>query len=640
VQYNTVPGLGQSGRAYSSNCELLGPERAHSAALPADSPSMRDHAVALASDGFRVFKLVVNGKTPAIERFYDIASKDEDVVHAMWTDPVSGDSLDNNVGILTGDGLVVLDVDTKDGKPGLQSLEILSEVCGLEKGNTRMAKTASGGVHLYYGTDQHVPNSASKLGPGLDVRGHHGFVVAPGSTVPGGDPYRWLNPGVPVRSAPAALCDLCAQRGRQHNAEGESPAAVELDEDGALDRARVWLAREAPEAIEGAGGNDATFRVACRVKDFGVGRDTAAELMAEWNETKAYPPWAPDELYAVIEHAYQYGQNAPGSASAHADFEVVEIASAPPSVPKRPQRRKLYRVGFAEAAGRALSIAADPLIKGLLTSGGMSVLYGKPGSGKTFVALDLAYHVAAGLNWNGRRTKQAPVVYLAAEAGGDIYPRIEALKRRYTPPTPPPLDLVPCSADLFDAKADLEPLIALIEEAARDRGQNVALVVIDTLARVMVGGDENSTMDMGVLVANVDRIRAETGGHVLLVHHSGKDTAKGARGSSALVAATDTEIEVADHEIRNTKQRSSAAIEKHIKFDLLKIEIGVDADGDPVTSCTVALKTASEFEPLPLNAASAVMKEAAEAAARAAAGPAGDGCEVPFSRGEWEKESR
>jgi hypothetical protein len=164
--------------------------------------SMRDHAVALAAF-FRVFKLVVNGKTPAIEGWTASASNDPDVVQQMWTCPVTGESLDNNIGILTGEGFFVLDVDVRDDKPGRDTLATL-EALDLST-DTVSVRTPTGGLHLYYSLppSSTVRNSVNEVGPGIDVRGWHGYVVAPPSTIDG-KPYEWLIPPTRAESMPGS----------------------------------------------------------------------------------------------------------------------------------------------------------------------------------------------------------------------------------------------------------------------------------------------------------------------------------------------------------------------------------------------------------------------------------------------------
>ena len=125
------------------------------------------------------------------------------------------------------------------------------------------------------------------------------------------------------------------------------------------------------------------------------------------------------------------------------------------------------------------------------------------------------------------------------------------------------------------------------------------LIVIDTLSRVMAGGDENSAADMTALIRNVDAIRATTGAHILTVHHTGKDTARGARGHSSLRAATDTEIEIANEDGARaavvTKQRDHNGGET-FAFDLKSVSLGHDQDGDEVTSCVVEPVDSEDFK--------------------------------------------
>ena len=106
----------------------------------------------------------------------------------------------------------------------------------------------------------------------------------------------------------------------------------------------------------------------------------------------------------------------------------------------------------------------------------------------------------------------------------------------------------------------------------------------------MAGGDENGPTDMTAFIANLDSLRDATGSHIMIVHHSGKDTAKGARGHSSLRAATDTEIELeVDGSIRTataTKQRDLEP-QQPIVFQLKVHELGRDEDGDAVTTCTI-----------------------------------------------------
>lgn len=235
--------------------------------------------------------------------------------------------------------------------------------------------------------------------------------------------------------------------------------------------------------------------------------------------------------------------------------------------------------------------ATDRLVARLLGDGGMSVVYGEPASGKTFLALDLALHVAMGWAWMGRRTTHGVVLYVAAEGQRGVGKRLSAWRARHEPKTDPLFRLVPLRIDLASERsADVAALIEAIQWAAADAGAPAAMVVIDTLSRAFGGGDENSAQDMARFVSAVDSIRAATGSHVMVVHHAGKDGARGARGSSVLRGAADTEIEVSGAgdgaRIAAVKKQKDGA-DDAIGFRLATAEVGKDADDDPITTCVV-----------------------------------------------------
>ncbi len=230
------------------------------------------------------------------------------------------------------------------------------------------------------------------------------------------------------------------------------------------------------------------------------------------------------------------------------------------------------------------------LIKGWLDGGALSVLYGESNVGKTFLALDICFHVAAGRDWHGSRTGAAgTVIYVAAEGGGGIKNRIAAMKKEcpeMAAATEGRFLLLPIALDLH-GDSDAEALI----ELAKQQAGPVSMIVIDTLARAMGDGDENTARDMGMLIASVDHIRAETGAHVMLVHHSGKDTSKGARGSGSLRGAADTEIEITRDGsvvVAEPRKQRDMAFSAAFAYELQGVFLGDDQDGDPVTSCVVS----------------------------------------------------
>lgn len=243
---------------------------------------------------------------------------------------------------------------------------------------------------------------------------------------------------------------------------------------------------------------------------------------------------------------------------------------------------------FDAAADSALAQSNQPLIKGLLDCGTMSIMYGDSNEGKTFVAMDLGFHVGAGLEYGGMKTTQGLVVYVAAEGGNGAKRRVMALRLKYGEAAHGVrFKLLPMAVDLRRPDADLPAFVA----ALKGIGEPIALVIVDTLSRALAGGDENSSVDMGAIVKHFDIIRAEIGAHLMVVHHTGKNKANGARGHSLLRAATDTELEIEGGVITVTKQRD---LEKSWSsaFSLEVRHLGLDNDFDAITSCTVQLISA------------------------------------------------
>lgn len=232
-------------------------------------------------------------------------------------------------------------------------------------------------------------------------------------------------------------------------------------------------------------------------------------------------------------------------------------------------------------------------VEGLLTEGGASVIYGESNVGKSFWILDLAAHVSMGKAWRYGEVEvdQGAVIYVALEGTHGMRNRIEAMKREGILSPGAPLYLCFAPVSLLDPTHGSK-LAETVKAAAAQSQLPCRLVVIDTMARAMAGGNENAGEDMTAAVAVIDEVKAATGAHVAIVHHCGKDVAKGARGHSSLRAAVDTEVEVFRPEgehistVRVTKQRDLERGEP-MPFSLKVVEVGTDTRGKPVTSCVV-----------------------------------------------------
>ena len=226
------------------------------------------------------------------------------------------------------------------------------------------------------------------------------------------------------------------------------------------------------------------------------------------------------------------------------------------------------------------------LIKSLLGAGEMSVIYGASGDGKSFFTLDLCLHVATGKAWRDHRTKPCGVIYLAGEGQASFARRIVAALGHLQIQAAPIL-FIPVSLPLTDPA-----IIEKIERVAHEQFTEIplGLIVSDTLARNFGAGDENSSQDMGRYIAASDRLRQSTGAHILHVHHTGKDTTKGARGSYSLTAAADTVIEISRSDGLRTaeiKKLRDGDSDQSYGFSLRQVALGDDDEGDPITSCVV-----------------------------------------------------
>lgn len=236
------------------------------------------------------------------------------------------------------------------------------------------------------------------------------------------------------------------------------------------------------------------------------------------------------------------------------------------------------------------------LIDGVLELKGKTVVYGPSSVGKTAVVVDMALRIAAGLPWRGHATHEGLVVYIAAENHWSTEARIWAWRHEngFGDQRELPFLVTESSVQLGgdDTDAVVADILAMVTEAQDLVGKKAVLVVVDTLARTMVG-DENTQTDMGRYVAQIERIEQAIDGHLLVVHHTGKDEDRGARGSSALRAAVDHEIALSKDSgsqvgaLKMTKIREGGLEGKRYGFELSPRDLGVNKLGRMNTTIVV-----------------------------------------------------
>ena len=159
----------------------------------------------------------------------------------------------------------------------------------------------------------------------------------------------------------------------------------------------------------------------------------------------------------------------------------------------------------------------DYMIKGLIPSRGFGTIYGASGTFKSFVALDMAYHIALGKRWAGRRVSQGVALYIAAEGMGGMTKRVEGFRMAHGNwPDSVPFALMPASPNLGSPNGDLKLLIQSIDSM----GRPPSLIVLDTLSQMLHGAEENGA-GMTAFIQNAQALSTRFDCFVLAVHHTG-----------------------------------------------------------------------------------------------------------------------
>jgi hypothetical protein len=266
--------------------------------------------------------------------------------------------------------------------------------------------------------------------------------------------------------------------------------------------------------------------------------------------------------------------------------DAIVAASEPTAVVGTPEgwEGKFPAAPFGKIA---MGKPVEWLIKGVLPAADLVAIYGPSGAGKSFVALDLAAAIARGVPWRGRRTIKTRVLVIAAEGAGGYASRAQALASQWcVEPSDFDIAIVTARPNVMQEE-DITELVATAKAVG-----NVGLIIIDTLAQVTPGANENTSEDMGLALSHCHTLSRATGATIALVHHSGKDLSRGARGWSGFKAAMDAEIEVTRdpetdaREIVIRKQKDGRDGER-FGFKLETVVLGLDRDGDEITSCIV-----------------------------------------------------
>lgn len=230
------------------------------------------------------------------------------------------------------------------------------------------------------------------------------------------------------------------------------------------------------------------------------------------------------------------------------------------------------------------------LVKDVIERDSLAEVHGAPGGGKSFIAMDLAASIATGTDWHDHRTTQGAVFYIAGEGQNGLARRFKGWEiDRGISLTDAPLCISSTPIALDDPESALKVKQA-ITAMAEHQQQTPVLIVVDTLARNF-SGDENSTKDMNLFIRCMDALRVQWKASILIVHHTGKDVTRGARGSSVLKGAIDAEFSVTMDENKiiclEAHKMKEAELPRPMAFKLQGVRLPlVDEDGNDILSCT------------------------------------------------------
>ena len=295
----------------------------------------------------------------------------------------------------------------------------------------------------------------------------------------------------------------------------------------------------------------------------------------------------PERLQAI----QQIAPSVPSSVPTAEDI-AKEFAPDPPKEAPPPKPAKTIKI---ESWDTIQDEPVEWLIEGVLPALSFAALYGPPGSFKSFHALHIAYCVATGHSWMGRPVKKSgAVLYLCGEGFGGIGARIKACKIHYQIEDGAPIYVVRHQLNLRSSQEDFNALMLAIVQLVEQTGIQFCLAIVDTLARAFGGGNENSSEDMGAFITAMGKVQEFLNCALMVLHHCGKDAAKGLRGHSSLLGAVDTELELLrfDEQMKGvltiSKQKDGADNER-FGFEMVEVEIKSAGLGlsDPVVSLAV-----------------------------------------------------
>jgi hypothetical protein len=528
---------------------------------------MLEHALAYAKRGLPVFPCDSN-KEPIgsiVPNGVLDATTDPGKIEKWWARFPKA-----NIGCdLSGAGLCVVDFD-----PGSDMAQVKRD---LQLPNTEMRqRTPRGGIHLFYaiGEEDRVANSVSKVAHKTDIRGLNGYVLlAPSRT--GDGVYDWEAEGRATFRTDDMLRSFNVAREKHQDRDSW---LIEPDLPANVEAATKWLREDAKVAVQGQGGDAIAYATAAHLKSYGISQELARDLMWEHWNPRCQPPWGADEadhFETKIDNGYAYNTSPPGNITAAYKEAKIKAMFRPILRDDLPSGRELTAGKFRFVDREALDHVppARWLIPGVLPQDAFAILFGPPGTFKSFIALDWALTVATGGSFPQthafRVEDPGPVLYILGEGRASFVKRVKAWEQAH---------LGGRKADRF-ILADPVPLVAeaiegFIDGALEMHPEGYKLVVVDTVARAMQGLNENAQEHASKFTAMTQRLQAELGATLLAIHHSGQGDDTRAKGSMEFQGAPDAIFGVhrkgkeKSVSLFNTKQKDAPEWEKPMRLEL------------------------------------------------------------------------
>lgn len=485
-------------------------------------------ALRFAEDGIPVFPCLPGSKVPATAHGFHDATTDASQIDAWWA------ADDYNLAFTPHSvGWGIVDIDGPEGEAAWAELAKTNDIP-----ETYTVTSPRGGRHLYFEgelpTTAWSPKGRRNLGLHIDTRGRGSYALLPPSVIEG---KFYVADDHDIAPLPEWITTKLIAQSQHVEAAFDG-----LDDPGNVTRAREFLtglAGRGDVAREGAGGNNRTYALAADLLNLGLSCEKSQELIEEiWNP-HCVPPWEEGELTTIIGNASNYAQNAAGAwAVAPASETFKDALDKLPLEARQVRRSRFYFEDVDEQ-----ELAPDPtwLFPELIPDRATVLMLAKSGDFKSFLAQHMALAAVTGKDFAGILPARTGPVFYGAHEGRNELKKV----RRHAWQMGQGLSNSD-TAGFFVAPA---PFVALPEQVEDFKEQirfrldgkaRPSAIFLDTVAKCMLGLDENSVRDCGIFVAFCDGLRDEFHCPVVSLHHLGKDGKDWGRGSGALVAGFDT----------------------------------------------------------------------------------------------------